>query len=98
MWEEVVPIEEMGDLREAMGLCFFLEEFRGIRYVGHTGSQKAFFSFFYIHPETGTAALAAFNSNGTSGGEAPRPATRDILNRFRERVFRDVFPILRENR
>ncbi|MGW8268613.1 MAG: hypothetical protein ACWGSQ_19770, partial [Longimicrobiales bacterium] len=41
MWREVVPVAETGALREAMGLCFFLEDYEGHRYVGHTGSQKA---------------------------------------------------------
>ena len=98
MWQEVVPIGAAGDLRESMGLCFFLENFQGIRYVGHTGSQKAFFSFFYIHPETGTAVIAAFNSNGMPGEGPPRPATRQILNQFREVIFRDVFPLFSGSR
>jgi len=98
MWQEVIPIGETGDLRESMGLCFFLEEFQGVRYVGHTGSQKAFFSFFYIHPETGTGAIAAFNSNGISGEGNPRPDTRQILNQFREVVFQDIFPLFQGRR
>jgi CubicO group peptidase (beta-lactamase class C family) len=95
MWVEVLPIGDTGDLREAMGLSFFLERFQGAEYVGHTGSQKAFFSFFYIDPETGAGAIAAFNSNGASGAETPRPATRQILNRLREMMFREVFPLFR---
>ena len=98
MWQEVVPIGQTGDLRESMGLCFFLEASQGVRYVGHTGSQKAFFSFFYIHPESGTAVIAAFNSNGMAGEGVPRPATRQILNQFRAVVFRDVFPLFRSRR
>ncbi|MGD2121864.1 MAG: serine hydrolase domain-containing protein [Gemmatimonadota bacterium] len=93
MWTEEIPIQETGGLRESMALSFFLEEFRGVRYVGHTGSQKAFFSFIYIHPESRTAAIAAFNSNGVGGEEPARPDTRSVLNRLREMLFSDVFPL-----
>ena len=41
-----------------MGLSFFLERYRGSEYVGHTGSQQAFFSFFYIDRQTGAGAIA----------------------------------------
>ena len=93
MWEEVVPVAETGGLRESMGLCFFLEDYGGHRYVGHTGSQKAFLSFFYIDPELETAAIAAFNSNGTAGDGVFRPDTRRILHNLREGVFREIFPL-----
>ena len=92
MWQEVVPVSETGPLREAMGLCFFLEDYRGHRYVGHTGSQKAFLSFFYIDRQTRTAAIAAFNSDG-AGGEGASPATRQILNHLREGMFLKIFPL-----
>jgi CubicO group peptidase (beta-lactamase class C family) len=95
MWEVVVPVGETGELRESMGLCFFLEDYGGHRYVGHTGSQKAFLSFFYLDPETRTAAISAFNSDGAAGDGHPRPATRQILNRLREEMFRDIFPLFR---
>jgi CubicO group peptidase (beta-lactamase class C family) len=102
MWEVVVPVQDSGRLRESMGLCFFLEDYDGARYVGHTGSQKAFFSFIYIDPTTGTGAIAAFNSVGVGAGEPaeealgpPQPATRDILNNLRERLFAEVFPLFR---
>ena len=95
MWQEVVPVGQAGPLRESMGLSFFLEDFDGHRYVGHTGSQKAFFSFFYIEPAVGTGAIAAFNSNGLPGEGERRPDARQILNRLRERMFREVFPLFR---
>jgi len=93
MWVPEVPVGETGDLRESMGLCFFLEDIGGHRYVGHTGSQKAFLSFFYIDPKTRTAAIAAFNSNGASSDQPLRPDTRRILNHLREEVFVKVFPL-----
>jgi len=97
MWVEEQPIQESGPLREAMALGFFIEEYEGVRFIGHTGSQKAFFSFIYIHPESGTAAIAAFNSVGTGDGGPVRPDTRNILNGFRERLFSRVFPLFQSN-
>jgi len=93
MWNPVVSVGETGELSESMGLCFFIEKYRGTRFIGHTGSQKAFFSFFYIHPETGTGAIAAFNSQGV-GGDPIRPDTRRILNQFRETLFGSIFPLI----
>jgi len=93
MWQEVVPVGESGGLKEAMGLCFFLETYGGLHLVGHTGSQKAFFSFFYIDPVARTGAIAAFNSNGVSDGREARPDARRILNHLREEMFGRIFPL-----
>jgi CubicO group peptidase (beta-lactamase class C family) len=94
MWNEAVPMEGSGGFRETLGLTFFVVDFEGTRYIGHTGTQKAFHSFFYIHPETGTGVLAAFNSNGVSEDSPPRPPTAQIRVSFRERLFRELFPLL----
>jgi CubicO group peptidase (beta-lactamase class C family) len=93
MWVEEVPIQEAGSLRESMALSFFLEEYEGVTYVGHTGSQKAFFSFLYFHPQSRTGALAAFNSAGSGGGGPARPDTRAILNHLRATFFAQLFPL-----
>jgi hypothetical protein len=78
-----------------MALTFFVEEIGGLRLIGHTGSQKAFLSFVYIDPATGTAAIAAFNSDGGGSGPERRPDTRSVLNRVRGRLFEAVFPLFR---
>lgn len=49
-----------------MGLAFFLHDRGGSRFVAHTGGQREFVSFFYVHPASGTGACAAFNT-GTAG-------------------------------
>lgn len=64
MWEPVLPIG--ASRTESMGLCFFVSELDGQRFVGHTGEQHGFVTFFYLHPESGTAAVGAFNT-GTAG-------------------------------
>lgn len=93
MWREQVAVSENATLREAMGLTFFLLDHGGLRYIGHTGSQKAFQAFLYFDPEVRTGALAAFNTTGE--GPQGRPATRAILNWLRERMFAEIFPLFR---
>jgi len=109
MWE---PLQEVGEsvppgregaeeptvLREAMGLTFFILEYGDLRVIGHTGGQKAFVSFFYVDPLTGAAAIAAFNTLGMAEEGEPKPYTRRVLGELRERLFREVFPLFRENR
>lgn len=95
LWVEEVPVGETPTLRESMALSFFLEDFGGVRYVGHTGDQKAFQAFFYIDPAARTGAIAAFNSTGAGPESTARPATRAILNRLRERMFGEIFPLFR---
>lgn len=89
MWREVVPIREMELGHEGMGLGFFLYPDLGL--VGHTGSQRSFFSFILFDPASGVGAIAAFN---TAGGDETGPDTRAVLNRIRERVAKDVLPAL----
>ena len=96
MWQVQVPVTDptaAATLRESMALTFFVEETGGRRLIGHTGSQKSFFSFFYIDPATRTAAIAAFNSNGGGPAATRRPDTRAILERIRGRLFDAVFPL-----
>lgn len=64
MWEPVLPAGKDGT--EQMGLCFFLQERGGSRFATHTGGQRNFVSFFYVHPASGTGALGAFNT-GVAG-------------------------------
>ncbi len=61
MWEPVVPISPKGT--EHMGLTFFVQDRGGSRFASHTGGQRAFITFFYVHPASGTGALGAFNTS-----------------------------------
>ncbi|HSM05277.1 MAG TPA: serine hydrolase domain-containing protein [Longimicrobiales bacterium] len=83
MWDEVVPIREMELGHEGMGLTFFLYPDRGL--VGHTGSQRSFFSFILFDPDGGRGIIAAFN---TAGGDENGPDTRGVINRVREQAAR----------
>lgn len=64
MWEPVLPIGKDG--KEQMGLTFFVQERGGSRFATHTGGQRNFVTFFYVHPASGTAACGAFNT-GVAG-------------------------------
>ena len=61
MWQPALPTNAAG--AEHIGLGFFVQEHGGTRFPTHTGSQRAFVSFFYVHPASGTGACAAFNTS-----------------------------------
>jgi CubicO group peptidase (beta-lactamase class C family) len=92
MWRTVVPIGESGIGRESMGLSFFLYDQGGRRLVGHTGTQRAFYSFFILDPASGVGAIAAFNSVGE--GTSP-PRTDDLRVSTRAALANDLFPLFR---
>ena len=95
MWRTVVPIGESDIGQESMGLCFFLYDLDGRRLVGHTGTQRAFYSFFIIDPEAKVAAIAVFNTAGR--GDGP-PRADELRITTRARVVREVFPVFRGGR
>ena len=95
MWRTVVPIGESAIGRESMGLSFFLYENGDRRLVGHTGTQRAFYSFFVLDPGAKVAAIAAFNSVGTQGGP---PRTDDLRVGTRTRVVSEIFPLFQAGR
>jgi len=91
MWHAEVPIGEADDVRTEMALGYFLLERNGIRLVGHTGSQKAFRSFFYIHPETGAGMIAVLNS--AAGPDSTHPDTGRILSHLRDAMMDTLLPL-----
>jgi len=91
LWHEQVRVGEEDGLDVRMGLSFFLLSDGERTFVGHTGGQKGFVSFFYVHPPTRTGVIGVFNTLGT--GSPPRPDTRGILSDVRGRLFRTVFPL-----
>jgi CubicO group peptidase (beta-lactamase class C family) len=48
---------------DSMGMSFFILRRHGARFVGHTGSQAGFRSFFYVNPLTRAGVVAAFNTS-----------------------------------
>lgn len=80
LWQEELPVEEDEGVRSSVALSFFLKEFDGMRVIGHTGTQWSYYSWFYIHPESGTAVISVTNTDGEHN-----------MHRFRSEMSRAVF-------
>ncbi len=100
MWRPVVPLG--GAEGGSMGLGFFLVEKGGVSLVGHTGSQRAFRSFFYLDPRTQAGVIAVFNTaptddprNPTDTGPA-KPRIGLLFGGLLDRLIAGVFPIFRQ--
>lgn len=64
LWQEQLPVGKIGEVTTSAASSFFLESFADLQVVGHTGTQKAFYSFFYLHPLSGTACIGITNTSG----------------------------------
>jgi CubicO group peptidase (beta-lactamase class C family) len=94
MWKPVVPIEakESGGAQSAaMGLCFFLEQHGGMRFVAHSGGQNAFISHFYIQPDSRTAYIVAFNTIGDPPAKDGKGDTRALDQEIRDYLVKNLF-------
>jgi CubicO group peptidase (beta-lactamase class C family) len=96
MWLTQIEIGGNKDQEDSSGLIFFLVDLNGLRFVGHTGSQKAFISFFFFEPRSRTGCIAAFNTLGISADGEPHPDTRALARELRLKIFDEVFPLFRE--
>ncbi|MEQ9100243.1 MAG: serine hydrolase domain-containing protein [Imperialibacter sp.] len=89
LWKKQLPIAEVDGITGSIASSFFLEDFNGMQVIGHTGTQKAFYSFFYIHPGSGTACISITNTDDNSGQFDP--------DRFRieasHYVFKNIFSL-----
>ncbi len=80
MWRPQIPAGEdftqgrMAETTES-GLDFFVDQVRGVRFVGHNGDQNGFRAYLSLCPEQRTGALLAFNTE-TKGVENA-PSNRD---------------------
>ncbi|HET9514911.1 MAG TPA: serine hydrolase domain-containing protein [Gemmatimonadales bacterium] len=98
MWRPVVPAGgapgPQGE-RQSVGLGFFVTEYPGgLRLIGHTGSQAGFRSFFWLHPESGLALIANFNTSPPSESAGPevKPRIGRIFGGMLERFVKLVGP------
>jgi CubicO group peptidase (beta-lactamase class C family) len=79
----------------SIGLGYFILTANGTRVIGHTGSQAAFRSFFYLHPETGSAIIAVFNTD--AAGNAAHPSVRPLFSGLLSRFTDVLIPSLSRN-
>lgn len=88
MWKPVAAVEEEPGKEEWMGLSFFLRRRGGRSYVGHTGTQNAFASLFYLDPAHDAGVVAVFNTLNAT--EKDRPNVVALRLELKERLLRDV--------
>ncbi len=91
LWKKQRPVGKINDVEESVALSFFLEEVDGMQLVGHTGTQKAFYSFFYIHPSSHTACIAITNTDAADQ-RFDADQLRIELSHF---VFKNLFGVLK---
>lgn len=83
-----------GKDRIALGLNFFVEDREGRHLVGHSGSQNAFISHFYICPALKTGYIVAFNTEWEEDADTPKERTRQVDAEVRTYILKNVFPAM----
>jgi CubicO group peptidase (beta-lactamase class C family) len=91
MWETQFIIDIQNELKLSRGLSFLILENDNLRIIGHTGGQKGFISFFYIHPESKTGAIVVFNTQVISGSDISK--TRIISAEIRDLFIERLWPL-----
>ena len=88
MWRPVIATSDSG----SVGLIFFLTNRDGMRLVGHTGSQQAFRSFFFIQPESKAGIIGVFNTaprddpRNPTGANGAKPDIAQLFAGIRARM------------
>ena len=89
MWRAQVGGASQDSPTGSVGLSYFILQQGDVRVIGHTGSQAAFRSFFYIHPESRSAMIAVFNSDAAGNAQHPsvEPLFAGLLQRFTQQII-----------
>jgi CubicO group peptidase (beta-lactamase class C family) len=74
----VEPVAGTETPADSVGMSFFILWRQGTRFVGHTGSQAGFRSFFYVNPAARSAVVAAFNTTNDARPEESAAGFRAI--------------------
>ena len=76
MWTPVLPTGAPG---ESIGLCFFVRNAGGTRWVGHYGEQNGFRSRFWLDPKTKLGYVVVTNTSSERGGRDLVPAADEAI-------------------
>ncbi len=100
MWQPQVSITadaivtpEGRNRKDAMGLCYFIEDNFGHHFIGHSGSQNGFITHFYLRPDNRTAYIVAFNTHGMPTEKRKDQDTRLLDREIKDWLFERVFPL-----
>ena len=91
MWKPQVSGASQDSPTGSVGLSYFILQQGDVRVIGHTGSQAAFRSFFYLHPESRSAMIAVFNTD--AGGNAPHPSVQSLFTGLLDRFTGRIIPL-----
>ena len=87
MWRTLFATE--GDAPgDSVGLSFFVLWRDGVRFIGHTGQQAGFRSFFYVNPKTSAAVIAAFNTTNDARDAESAQGFKRIIDAALELIAR----------
>ena len=98
MFEPRLDAGSTGSDRVSMGLSFFVEDREGLHTVGHSGSQNAFISHFYIVPALNLGYVVAFNTEWEMEKAGTPETVRQFDAAIRTRLLKEVFPALARDR
>jgi CubicO group peptidase (beta-lactamase class C family) len=91
MWEPQFLMGNQDRFTVSRGLAFQILERNDIRVIGHTGSQRGFLSFYYVHPESKTAVILVFNTLDLSTSGISN--TRKLLDQIRDLFLERIWPL-----
>ena len=83
-WSQLVAMMPYTEIEFVPGSRFSYSS--GQTFYAHTGGQKDFVTFFYVHPASGTGALGAFNT-GSAG-----PVMAEVQRLCMERLSAPMAP------
>jgi CubicO group peptidase (beta-lactamase class C family) len=72
------------------GLSFFIERYRGVELIGHSGNQNGFLSHLYLHRPSRSAYVVAFNTDAASASRNRPRITRDVDEALRDRLLEEL--------
>jgi CubicO group peptidase (beta-lactamase class C family) len=99
MWQRQIAVESSEDQggenrKEAMGLCFFIEDNFGQHFICHSGTQNGFLSHFYLRPDARAAYIVAYNTHALPTKDNKTQDTRLLDREIKDYLFKNVFPAL----